>query len=345
MIDPHVHLRDWAQKDKETVAHGLYAAQLAGITRVFDMPNTSTCLTDRDAVMSRLALASPSVRKYGVAYHVFLGLTSDCKQVEQMCLLHGELFPLVVGLKMFLAHSTGNMGLVTEDEQRKVMQVLSDCSYSGVLALHAECEAFNRPSLYNPSDYSTHSFARPAEGEVFAVEQIIRIAKQTGFKGHLHVCHISTKAAVQLVQKAKEEGMRISSGATAHHSLLSLQDAKDGERYLKMNPPLRSEEDRAFIFSSLMDGQIDYVESDHAPHTIADKQSGASGIPGFAGSLLLLQKLKDAGVADARLRDLFGGNVLKIFGLDDEPVFLPKDIGNRFRLVDAEYPFHPFVWS
>ena len=345
MIDPHVHLRDWAQKDKETVEHGLHAAGLAGITRVFDMPNTSTCLTSREAVLSRLALASPSVERHGVAYHVYPGLTSDPSQVEQMCRLHGELFPLAVGLKMFLAHSTGNMGLVTEAEQRSVMRTLADCSYEGVLALHAEAEEFNRPDLSDPLDFSTHSLARPAEGEIYAVDRIIRIARETGFRGHLHVCHISTRGAVELVQEAKGAGMRISCGATAHHALLSSRDASKRERYLKMNPPLRSAEDRDFIFSSLLDGRIDYVESDHAPHTVADKINGASGIPGFAGSLLLLDRLRRTGASESRLRDLFGGNVLRIFDLGNEDVFLPGDAAERFRMVDAEYPFHPFLWQ
>ena len=344
MIDPHVHLRDWEQKEKESVAHGLKVAKAAGIDRVFDMPNTNPPLIDRERVLDRLSLGTTETRKLKVSYSVYAGLTKDPDQIKSMVLLHSELFPLVIGLKMFLSHSTGNMGIVDYDDQRKVMRALTDADYKGVLAVHAEKESLNNMKAEDPDDYSSHSLARPRESEIEAVKDIIRLVKEEGFPGHLHICHISTSDAVKEVIKAKEEGISISMGATPHHALLNIEDAKDKKRGLKMNPPLRSEEDRAFIYESLKNGTIDNVESDHAPHTLDDKEKGASGIPCFPGMLLLYHKLREDGVEKERLLDLFGRNVIKIYGLKDDEVRLPDDSEKLFTRLSESYPIRPFKW-
>ena len=344
MIDPHVHLRDWKQKDKESISHGLMVAKEAGIDRVFDMPNTNPPLIDRESILSRLSLGTEEAEKIGSSYSLYAGLTSDEEQIRAMVALHSELFPLVVGLKMFLSHSTGNMGIVDYEDQRMVIRTLSEANYKGVLAVHAEKESLNNMKLEDPDDYSSHSSARPRESEIESVRDIIRLVKEEKFPGHLHICHISTKDAVLEVMKAKEEGLSISMGATPHHALLTLDDARDGKRGLKMNPPLRSEEDRAFIYESLKNGTIDNVESDHAPHTLEDKQKGASGIPCFSGMLLLYHKLKEDGVDKERLLDLFGRNVIKTYGLKDEDVRLPDDSEKLFTRLSESYPIRPFEW-
>ena len=169
------------------------------------------------------------------------------------------------------------------------------------------------------------------------------LMEETGFAGHLHICHISTKGALELVCAARDRGLAVSCGATAHHSLLTVDDAAEHGRYLKMNPPLRSVEDRDAIYAGLVDGSVDYVESDHAPHTLEDKEKGASGIPGFAGSLMLLSRLKADGVPTERLVDIFSRNALTLFGLDGEERPLPDRIMWRARKAASEYPFDPFA--
>lgn len=345
MIDPHVHLRDWNQVEKESVKHGLRIARMAGIDRVFDMPNTNPPLTERSVILERLALGSAAAKPLKMGYNVYAGLTSDPEQVREMVRVHSELFPLVVGLKMFLSHSTGNMGITDPDLQRLVIRVLTEEDYKGVLAVHAEKEELNNSALENPDDFSSHSLARPSESEIESVKDIINLVKEENFKGHLHICHISTEGAVREVLRAKEEGLSISMGASPHHALLNSSDAKDRSRGLKMNPPLRSEEDRASIYEALKNGIIDNVESDHAPHTAEDKNKGASGIPCFSGMLLLYHRLKEDGVGEERLRDLFGKNVIKIFGLRDEAVRLPEESEALFEKISKSYPIRPFEWS
>lgn len=347
MIDPHVHLRDWNQKEKETLEHGLKVAYLAGITRLFDMPNTSPVITDRESALNRLADASAAIRKIRLSgklsYSLYMGLTADKEQVRSAVRAYDELFPMVCGLKLFAGHSTGNMGLCEISQQELVFRTLTEEKFSGVLAVHAEKESLIRSDLFKAGAFETHSDARPAEAEIESVRDLISLAKKTGFTGHLHICHISTKGALELVLKAKEEGMNISCGATPHHLLLNRESAKEHSLYLKMNPPLRSEEDRSYLYQALLEGRIDNVESDHAPHTLEDKEKGASGIPGFEGMLLLLERLEKDGAGEEQLKALFGGNVLSIYGLEGEEVFLPKDIRSRIGRIRGAYPWDPYA--
>lgn len=343
MTDLHVHLRDGVQSAKETIEHGLAVASMCGIRRVADMPNCSPALTSRAAVLDRLALASPSAKRHRVSYSVHMGLVADPDQIREAVATHSELFPLVLGLKLFAGQSTGNMGIVDIDSQRLVFQTLTEAHYRGVLLVHCEKESLLRPELFVAGRWETHSLARPAAAEVESVRDMIGLMEETGFPGHLHICHISTKGALELVCAARDRGLAVSCGATAHHSLLTVDDAAEHGRYLKMNPPLRSVEDRDAIYAGLVDGSVDYVESDHAPHTLEDKEKGASGIPGFAGSLMLLSRLKADGVPTERLVDIFSRNALTLFGLDGEERPLPDRIMWRARKAASEYPFDPFA--
>ena len=342
MIDPHVHLRDWKQSSKETILHGMSVAAAASFTDLFDMPNTDPACTSRRVILDRLAAGSEAEERTGVSYHLYAGLTSDPDEIKAMVDLHSELFPLVIGLKLFAGQSTGNMGIIGPDNQRKVFRALSESGYSGVLAIHAEKEELLRKELYVPGRFETHSEARPAEAETESVRDIASIAAETGFKGTLHICHVSSASTIELVRELRKSGMRITMGATPHHALLSVTDAKEHDRYLKMNPPLRSSADRDAVFKALVDGTIDWAESDHAPHTIEDKEKGASGIPGLPGMLLLADRLRKAGCGEDRLSAIFGTRVSEVFGLDREPVSVPSNPYGIYERIRGEYPFDPF---
>ena len=300
MIDPHVHFRDWNQSEKETVAHGLAVAKACGFTHVFDMPNTDPPLTDRKTILKRFALAEGIT---GIEYHVWAGLTADPAQIEEVVEIYAELRPRVVGLKLFLGQSTGHMGVTEYAQQKLVLSVLRDLGYRGTVAVHAEKESCLHPEKYIPGRFETHSDARPPEAEIESVKDILRIADETGFPGTIHIAHISTAGAIDIVKQARRH-RRVTMGVTPHHALFTREDAKDHDRYLKMNPPLRGESDRNAVFAALLDGTADWIESDHAPHTLAQKEAGASGIPGLTNMLLLIDALKAAGISDARLRAL-----------------------------------------
>ena len=341
MIDPHVHLRDWSQSDKETVLHGMSVAARLGFTHLFDMPNTAPACTSRSVVLERLALGGEASEKTGVSYHLYAGITNDESQIEEVCSLYSELFPLVVGLKMFAGHSTGNMGIIGIDNERKVFASLVRAGYKGILAVHAEKEELLRPDLYVQGRYETHSDARPAIAETESVKDLVSLALETGFEGTLHICHVSAKSTIEYVKTMRSK-LHITMGATPHHALLSRKDAETESLMLKMNPPLRSEEDRNAVFSALLDGTIDWAESDHAPHTIEDKRGGASGIPGLPGMDLLLSRLRASGCTEERLKAAFGGNVQRVFGLDGEDIVLPEDPYGLYEAERNDYPVDPY---
>ena len=113
MIDVHVHFRDGVQQEKETIKHGFAVAHKAGIFSCFDMPNTAPPLTTKEAIMNRLEMGQHSVETIdkNAIYRAYAGLTLEPGQIENMVALHRELFPRLVGFKMFAGHSTGNTGM------------------------------------------------------------------------------------------------------------------------------------------------------------------------------------------------------------------------------------------
>ncbi len=345
MIDVHVHFRDWQQKEKETIRHGYEVAHKAGILHCFDMPNTQPALTSKQNIISRLELGQRMVEEVdpSAVYRVYAGLTSSPEQIEEVVLAYKELFPRLVGFKMFAGHSTGNMGIIEKEEQRSVYKALKKLNYRGVVAVHCEKTSLMKEEVFSLKEPSTHSLARPAIAEVESIKDQIELVKDSGFEGHLHICHISTKKGIELVKNAKAEGYKISCGATAHHALLNDGAYSSLGLLAKMNPPLRSAEEQEGVFAALVDGDVDWIESDHAPHTLKDKMAGASGIPGFAGTLLLIKALRRAGVSWERLVALCGKNVNRVFGMQLS-VCPPSDerIDSVLEEVRSSYSFDSF---
>jgi dihydroorotase len=346
VIDPHVHLRDWSEAGKETVRHGLEVAGRAGLDAVFEMPNTSPPLTRREVIERRLELAS-AAGVDGILHGLYAGVTADPVELREVVEAHAALFPRVVGLKLFAGHSTGGMGIVTLEEQRRVYRALVDLGYRGVLSVHAEKEALLRTLAdgkpdWDPRRPSTHCAARPPEAEARSVEEQLAVAADEGFCGVLHIAHISTPPALEAVRAARRRGgpFRVSCGITPHHALLA-EDDMEGERgiLLKMNPPLRPRGMQRAMLGALVAGEIDWIETDHAPHTVADKEERhASGIPVLPFYPRFLRLLRSLGVSTAELDRLTHGAVEDTFGFR-----VPR--GGRAAENDlaGEYPWDPFA--
>jgi dihydroorotase len=354
MIDPHVHLRDWNQAAKETLRHGLEVAYRAGLDGVFEMPNTDPPLTSRDAILRRLEDADSAARALGVGiFHgLYAGITAVPRQIEEAVRAWRELFPRVVGLKMFAGQSTGNMGIGSDEEQALVYRTLAALGYTGVLAVHCEKEALMRPEAWDPSQPASHGRARPPAAEVASVDDQKRLAGKASFRGTLHVCHISTPWAVDVLRGAhkdvtssgraapSEEGFHVTCGLTPHHALLDAGMMEEaGGLLLKVNPPLRPKPMPALMLQRLLDGQIDWIETDHAPHTLADKSTGfASGIPGLAFYPSFLRLLSDKGVSQERIAALTHQRICSVFGIDVKRSARAPEFG-----LAREYEFDPFA--
>lgn len=319
MIDPHVHCRDWGQSYKETIEHALLVAEKISLSGIFDMPNTSPPINSRELIERRLADASKI--KSPVFYGVYAGLTSDTNQIKEVVKAWRELFPKVVGLKMFAGHSVGNLGIVMEGEQKLVYRTLAEEGYVGVLAVHCEKESLLKPNLWNPSNPKSHSFARPPESEIESVKDQINFAQANKFKGVLHIAHVSVPQSVDLIEEARQQKMiRISCGLTPHHCLLNydlISESKEGILY-KVNPPLRGKDSSKRMLALLKEGKIDWIETDHAPHTLKDKleEPFMSGFPGLPFYPHFLKFLRENGFSDEQIENLTHRNICKIFNIN-----------------------------
>lgn len=346
MIDIHVHLRDGVQQAKETLEHGFTVATACGIEALFEMPNTEPPLTTPEAILERIERGLAVARTFGehIFYGMWVGLTAERRQIKHVVELYRQKRPHIVGCKLFAGHSTGQMGLVTYQEQLEVFRALTELSYTGVVAVHAEKEELLQPTRYDAQRSWTHALARPPEAEIASVAEQIELVGRSGFSGHLHICHISTAGALDLVEQARSSGMKISCGATAHHALLDTSAAGQQWNLLKMNPPLRSAEDRNAIFEGLLEGKVDWIESDHAPHTIADKLAGASGIANFGGTLLLIEHLRAAGITEQRLAEITHQRAQEVFELkrDYNQVLSSAQISELLPKIRQAYGVDPY---
>jgi len=323
MIDPHVHCRDGSQSYKETIGHALGVAGRAGLSAIFDMPNTDPPITTRQRVEERLDIAdrAMAVLGNGVVYGLYVGITPDPEQVKEAVACWKDFFPRVVGLKMFAGRSVGDMTVIKEEEQQKVYEVLAGEGFTGVLAVHCEKEHYIKPGLWNPANPRSHSLARPPVSEIASIEDQIFFALKAGFNGVLHIAHISVPDSVALVAREQTTShFQITCGATPHHCMLSYEDIPDSKEGLlyKVNPPLRNRESRDEMLTLLKKGFINWIESDHAPHTLNEKleQPYLSGFPGLPFYPHFIMHLRKNGFSEEQIRDLTHRNICKTFGID-----------------------------
>lgn len=340
-IDAHVHLRDFNQKHKETIKHGLEVARDSGIDAVFDMPNTDPPIMIRDLVVDRLKLAENAGVKE-VFYGLYMGLTKETEQVKKAVGVYRE-FPQVIGMKFYAGHSVGNLGVIKIEDQSKVYGTLTQEGFDGVLAVHAEKESFVDSDKFNFNCPITHCHARPEISEIESVKDQISLAKKANFKGKLHIAHISSPKAVEIVNDAKLGGLDISCGICPHHFIYdwglmwSFTNVYHGLLF-KMNPPLRSPESRKQIFQYLREGKIDWIETDHAPHTLEEKMNGPfmSGIPGLPWWNIFEEYLRINDFSDKQIEDLTFNNVINRFQINITKK--KKELKDRRN----DYPFNPY---
>ena len=345
-IDPHVHLRDWpSQKHKETMEHGFLTAWRSGLSGVFEMPNTDPPLTSRDVILSRLEKGEKALNKLGLPlFHgILAGLTPDPEQIAEVVKAWKDLFPSVAGLKMFAGHSTGNMGITEPAGQRSVFEILSSLNYTGVLMVHCEKESLQKPGLFDPERPETHLAARPPEAEVESVRDQIRWAQERGFKGTLHICHVSVPESLKVIEDGRKKlSCRVTCGITPHHALLSVDDMKGPDGILlKVNPPLREKRMQEEMFEALLDGRIDWIETDHAPHAEEEKRGkNFSGIPVLQFYGTFMEILKSRGLGDSDLEDLTFSNITEAFGIKKNTF---KKNPGAVKIPADEYGFDPFA--
>lgn len=345
MIDPHVHLRDGEfQSHKETLLHGFSTAWKAGLSAVFEMPNTIPTLTSKATILERMKAGERALEELQVPlFHGILpGITGSEKQIIEVIDLWKKLFPKIPGLKMFAGHSTGNMGITEYEEQRQVYRTLARQNYTGVLMVHCEKESLLKPKLFDPRNPETHLEARPPEGELESVRDQIALATNEGFRGTLHICHISVPESLDVLEdKRRGVPFSITCGITPHHTLLSAEDMKKPDGILlKVNPPLRSKAMQKKMFHALLNGRINWIETDHAPHTFTEKtQDYSSGLPVLQFYNRFIKLLSNNGISKEMLEDLTFRNIIKAYSIPAET--FKENTADHF-VSENEYGYDPF---
>jgi dihydroorotase len=326
MIDAHVHFREPGFSHKETWTTGSRSAAAGGVTTVFDQPNTDPPTVDGPSFDEKAQLAEASAVDYGINGGVTEEWAPDALLSKPLAAL-GE---------VFLADSTGEMGIDAD----RFEAALERATEAGVtVTLHAEDADLFEESARERDDAAAWSAYRTAEAEIEAVERACSVADDVG--AEIHVAHTSTPEGVDV---AAEAGATCE--VTPHHLFLSREDLEDLGTLGRMNPPLRSEERRAALFERLVDGTVDVVATDHAPHTRDEKDANVwgapSGVPGVETALpLLLEEARKGTLGYECVRDVTAANVAEVFdlprkgrieeGLDADLVLVDPDASVSIR--------------
>jgi len=344
-IDCHTHCRDEEQKDKETIEHALRVAEDSGLSAIFDMPNVKKPIITLERVIERLKIAEKAGSS--VFYGAYVGLTSNPEQISDAVDTYNDFFPNdqdskvgVIGLKLFAGKSVGDLEVPGLKAQQTVYNTLKKLDYKGVVVVHCEKELLINEDLWNPKNPITHCVARPEISEISSVKDQINLINDSGYQGHFHIAHVSSPESIELIQEAKKKGFRISCGVTPHHLLLDnlLMNQEKGVLY-KVNPPLRNPKSRESLFKSFAEGNIDILETDHAPHTEEDKLVRyMSGIPNLASWPDFIEILKLRGISQRFLDKVAFENVNKIFGTKIKKLNLPIKKDKHL----GEYAFEPY---
>ncbi|MCI8524525.1 MAG: dihydroorotase [Oscillospiraceae bacterium] len=262
-VDVHVHLREPGFSYKETILTGTRAAAAGGYTQVLSMPNLSPVPDGLPQLEAQLGL----IRRDAVVRVLPYGAITRGEQGEALSDM-AAMAPLVAGF------SDDGRGVQSEAMMRGAMEAAKRLGRP--IAAHCEVNGLLRGGCVHDGDWArAHGFPGIcSESEWRQIERDLRLAEETGCQ--YHVCHISAKESVALIRDAKRRGLPVTCETGPHYLVLCDEDLQDDGRF-KMNPPLRSRADREALLEGLLDGTIDCIATDHAPHSAEEKSRGLRG--------------------------------------------------------------------
>jgi dihydroorotase len=291
LIDIHVHLREPGYEEKETIKTGTKAAAAGGFTTICCMPNLNPVTDCEENIKYLLSLIAKDAI-VNVLPYASITENEEGKNLVNFKSLSRYCF----------AFSDDGVGI----QNKRIMEgaMITARPLNKVIVAHCEDKTLNG----NESEY-------------IQVARDIELAKKTSC--HYHVCHISTQESVNLIRSAKLENIKVSCEVTPHHLLLCKDDITDeAGGAFKMNPPLREKKDQESLISGLVDGTIDIIVTDHAPHTKQEKSQGyANSLNGIVGletsfSLIYTNFVKNELISFDRFVELMSTNACKLFNID-----------------------------
>lgn len=308
LVDVHVHLREPGYSYKETIADGTRAAAHGGFTTVCPMPNLNPAPDSPEHLEAQLDIIR---RDACIEVKPFATITRQRMGSELVD--YEALAPEVAGF------SDDGSGVQDEEVMRRAMQGIA--ATGKVLAAHCEVNSLLRGGYIHDGEYARAHGHRGicSESEWREVERDINLSRDTGCR--LHICHVSTRESVELVRRAKAEGLPVTCETGAHYLAFCDEDLQEDGRF-KMNPPLRSRRDREALLKGIADGTIDCIASDHAPHSDEEKSRGleksAMGVTGIELSLsaVYTYAVLPGHITFARMIELMADTPRRIFGFE-----------------------------
>ncbi|CAN5855732.1 dihydroorotase [soil metagenome] len=319
MVDPHVHLRDLDWSAKATFESETAAALAGGYWAVLDMPNTPPATVSSERLASKAERLAVAAR---CDFGLYLGADGEATADRYRAAAPGA-----VGLKVYCDATTGE--LLISDQPRRRAHLL------------AWARVTRRPVAVH------------AEGA--SLEAVLALVRE--LRVRVHFCHVSERREIDALRLAKGDGLPVSVGVTPHHLTLTADDAARLGGYGLVRPALKEPSDVDALWAGVADGTVDVVESDHAPHTRAEKESADPpfGLPGLETTLPILGLAMHEGRLDSeRLVELVAYNPQRIFGLRVPPETSTRvDLGSSWVVSDEKLltapgwsPFHGLrVWG
>ena len=325
--DVHVHFREPGFSYKETIQTGSLAAAAGGYTAVCTMPNLNPVPDSAEHLALQLALIQQSnlihVYPYGA---ITVGQKGDVLADLE------ALAPNVI------AFSDDGRGVQDDDRMRQAMLLAK--KLGKMIVAHCEVNALLRGGYIHDGEYAkAHGhIGICSESEYAQIARDLKLVEETGCA--YHVCHISAKESVELIRQAKQKGLNVSCETGPHYLVMDDSDLQEDGRF-KMNPPLRGREDREALLAGVLDGTIDMIATDHAPHSQEEKSKGLSGsafgIVGIETAFsVLYTRLVEPGILSLeRLVELISLNPRKRFGIPVGQDFTVWNLGEEF-VVDPD---------
>ena len=306
-VDVHVHLREPGFIYKETVASGTKAAARGGYTEVCSMPN----LSPTPDSMENLKIQLDAIEKDAVIGVHPYGTITVGEKGEQLSDME-TIAPYVIGF------SDDGRGVQNDNMMKEAM--LTAKKLGKIIVAHCEVNELLRGGYIHDGEYAKKHDHKGicSESEWKQIERDIELIREIGCA--YHVCHVSTKESVELIRKAKAEGLDITCETGPHYLLLDDSDLQEDGRF-KMNPPLRSAADRLALIEGIKDGTIDMIATDHAPHSAEEKSRGLkSSLMGVVGletafPVMYTGLVKTGIITLEKLIDLLSTNARKRFNL------------------------------
>ncbi len=268
-IDVHTHLRQPGFEKKETIRTGSLAAAKGGYTTIMAMPNVIPFPDNIDTISDYLELIKKDAVVNVVPYVCITKAEKGIETVDYRAVKDK------FNLRYF---SDDGVGVQNDCVMQKAFEDIK--KVDGIISAHTEDMSYRKPnSCVHDGEFAKRNnlVGIPSETEYVQLKRDLELAKKTGVK--YHVCHVSAKKSVELLRKYKKIGADVSAEVTIHHLLLTEDDIDVNNANYKMNPPLRSKIDRVALIEGLLDGTVDFIANDHAPHAEDEKAEGMVAAP------------------------------------------------------------------